>query len=512
MSLTNEFISSLKTLNEAEMLDISILSAQKYLTSDAKITKFFETPVKVEHKTDGIKCTLIYTGEEDRPFIIAYKGMIIYDGEFQYASKSSLKNKSISNSQFQIIIDHLKNIPSSSIKVIPKDTEFQIEFLMRKQTLSSNYERSHGMVLISHSKTKWSEKFGRLVSNPRGFDISKREEYAKILKIDVPLVLFEGIMGSEKMFENGIKNKDLKDIFMKHRSSLNFSDYRMLLQGITDMFLEVESRYGGKEEGVVLTFNDGLILKIQQSYQVDQVARTAIKDKWRGTPEEEDLYYKQVRLVALDIINHIEIGKNLEDSLKDFSARLKTTKIDFTHPVKEKINIQDDIFNTGKMIITKKLKGNNGALFLGKFRVLSNMHYDIIKKGFAVYDQMVVALVTSTETKETKELRERILKAAFPKLEIVHSTNGNIFTIMNKSNTNINVILAGTDRVAGYKKMIEKNPDLRVREIERTDEDVSASKIIEAIRADNKGLFMEMTPKEIHPFYTELRRVYAGAE
>lgn len=502
-----------KILNEAEMLDISILHAKKYLTSDAKITKFFETPVRIEHKTDGVKISVIYTNKKEQPWIFAYKGMVIYDGEFEYASKSALKKSSISNSQFQVILDHFKKIPLSSIN-LTSPHEFFIEFLMRKPTLSSNYERSHGMVLIAHSPTSFTEKFGRLVSRPKDFITNDRETFAKLLKVDTPQLLFEGVLGSSKMFENGIKNQKLNDIFNKNKNSLRFDDYNVLLTQVQEMFLEVESKYGGIEEGVVVQYLDGTgtLIKFQQEYQVDQTARAAIKDKWRGTPEQEDQYYKEVRRIALEVINQMDltVKRPLSEFLQIASGLLKSTRFVIDHPIKEKIHQQDDIWNTIKMIVTKKMKGNNGALFLGKMRVLSTMHYKIIKEAFAVYDHVVVALVSSAETKDTRELRERMLKTAFPKLEIINTNNGNLFTIMNKSSSNINVVLAGSDRVAGYRKMLEKNPDIRVREIPRTDEDVSATKIVQAIKDDNLELFKSMTPKEIWPFWEELGRVYGG--
>lgn len=507
----NDFIKDL--LTEAQMLDISILSAAKYLTSATKIEKFFQTPVRIEHKTDGVKISIIKTNNTDKPWIFAYKGSVIYDGEFEYASKTALKKSSISNSQFQIILNHFKNLPESSVKQIKPNTELFVEFLIRKPTLSSNYERSHGMVLIAYSPTVWSEKFGRLISKPKDFITEDREEKAKLLKLDVPQLLFEGVLGSAKMFENGIKNPKLQEIFNSHKNSMTWGNYELLLSQVQGIFLEVESKYGGTEEGVVCKYLDGsgTLIKFQQSYQTDQTARAAIKDKFRGTPEEEDMYYKQVRLVALEIINRLTIGKDLESSLKEFSAILKDTKFNIEHQTKIKINIQDDIYNTARMVISKKLKGNNGALFLGKMRILTSAHYKIIKDAFSVYDHVIVALVSSAETKDTRELRERMLKAAFPKLEVVNVQNGNLFTIMNKAQSNINVVLAGSDRVAGYTKMLEKNPDIRVREIKRTDEDVSATKVVETLRADDVNKFKEMTPKEIWPFYEELKRVYANA-
>ena len=498
-----------------EQLDISILSAKKYLSSTAKIQKFFETPVLIEHKTDGVKISVIYTGNEEKPWIFAYKGMIIYDGEFEYASKPALKKSSISNSQFQIILDHFKKIPFEKISNFPglrANHEFFIEFLMRKPTLSSNYHKSHGMVLIAHSPTKWKERFGRLISRPIDFITEDRNDFAKLLKIDVPQVLFKGILGSDNMFQNGIENSELKSLYAQQSKSFNWSNYEILLNQVQELFLTVESKYGGKEEGVVVKYLDGsdVLIKFQQDYQVDQNARAQIKDKWKGTPEEEDAYFKQVRLVALEIINqmNLTVKRPLQDFLQIASGLLKDQKLSIQHPIKDKINIQDDIYNTMKMIITKKMKGNNGALYLGKFRVLSSAHYKIIKDAIAVYDHVVVALVSSAETKDTKDLRERMLKAAFPTLEIVHANSGNLFTIINKASSNINVVLAGSDRVAAYSKMLEKNPDIRVREIKRTDEDVSATKIVKAIKEDNFELFKSMTPKEIHDFYNELKNVY----
>lgn len=493
-------------------MDISIVSAVKYLNTEAKLQKFFETSVRVEHKTDGVKLEVIYTGNKSKPWIFGYKGMVIYDGEFEYASKTALKKSSISNSQFQIVLDHFKMLPTSSLETIKPDTSFFIEFLMKKPTLSSNYTKSHGMVLIAYSPTVWSEKFGRLISKPTDFITNNREEKAKLLKLDVPQLLFEGIMGSSKMFENGIVNNELKSIFVKEKNSFNWSNYSILLGQVQTLFLSVESKYGGVEEGVVVKYLDGseTLIKFQQTYQVDQVARAAIKDLWRGTPEEEAMYYKQVRLIALDIINSMEITKKLPEMLAEFSTKLKLHKIDIEHNIKVKINILDDIFNTGKMIITKKMKGNNGALYLGKFRIFTSAHYKIIKDAIAVYDHVVVCIVTSPDTKDTKELRERMVKAAFPEVEIVHAINGNLFTIMNKSSSNINVILAGTDRVQSYRKMLEKNPDIRVREINRTDEDISASKIVEMLKKNDEIDFKKSVNPVIWPFYDELKQVYAN--
>ena len=75
---------------------------------------------------------------------------------------------------------------------IPPNTELFVEFLMSKSTLSSNYTERHGMILIASSPTTYSTKYGKIHSKPKGFDTSKRNKYANILELDVPLVLFKG--------------------------------------------------------------------------------------------------------------------------------------------------------------------------------------------------------------------------------------------------------------------------------------------------------------------------------
>ena len=139
-------------INEsADRLDISILAANKFLNSNKKLEWFFNTPVEIEAKTDGVKVTALKIADDGdlSDWIIAYKGHILYSEEFNYNSDDSIKKSSIGSSQFKIVLDHFKSLGKTSI---PVGTELQLEYLMRKPTLSSNYERPHGIVLIGYSK------------------------------------------------------------------------------------------------------------------------------------------------------------------------------------------------------------------------------------------------------------------------------------------------------------------------------------------------------------------------
>ena len=198
-------------LTEAkDQLDISIQAASKYLTKKKKKEEFVSTPVKVEVKFDGVKITLVYkdtTGDYTKDWIVSYKGEIQYPEEFDFAATSTIKRSSIANAQFKIIFDHLKKITPNMPK-IPLNTEFFVEFLMKKPTLSSNYTK-HGMILIASSPCKWEDNFG-ILKTQSTFDTSKRDKYAKILEISTPPVIFKGILGSQSTFEKSILSPELK--------------------------------------------------------------------------------------------------------------------------------------------------------------------------------------------------------------------------------------------------------------------------------------------------------------
>jgi nicotinamide mononucleotide adenylyltransferase len=460
--------------------------------------------VKIETKTDGIKFTALKidsTGNFSKDWIFAYKNIILFDGEFEFTSKTHIKNISNGPAQFKIAIDHFKEFGDVNI---PKG-EYFIEFLMRKETLSSQYAIRHNLILIGYSKSTYQIRGGRLFTNPMGLETANRDKYAKLLKIKTPTLLFSGRLTSPLTVEKGILSPDMMKAYNATKNSIDWSKEDSIIQGIKHILLDIPSEFGGKEEGVVIKYRDK-IGKFQQSYQTDQEARAEIKSNFRDTPENENIYWNNVRLKAFELLNGIRIT-TLDKTLKDLALMVKTTKVSFTHKFKDKNSILEDIQFTAKNIILRKLKGNNGALFLGKFRVLTKAHYNIIKKGISTYDSMNVVLVTSKDTANTRDLRMKMLKAAFgDSINIAESSSGNLLTLMGKFQNNINVILAGSDRVAGYRQQLLKSPDVNVVETPRTSDDISATKVIENI--NDEDFFKKNTPKEIHSMYKEILKTY----
>lgn len=497
-----------------DQLDISIKAVGKYITNQSKRDSFLSDKCIVEHKTDGIKITIIYvgdTGDWKTDWIVAYKGEVQYPGEFDFAADSSIKKSSIANAQFQIIFNHLEKL--GSVSGIPDSTEFFVEFLMRKPTLSSAYKKQHGMVLIAFSKTDYTVKMGKLKSSPAAFNTEGRTKYANIIGLDVPALLFEGVLGNPATFEKGIKSKELKGLYAQRKSAFNWTNPEILVDDLRELFLAVESVYGGEEEGVVLKFANDLYLKFQKEGQVDPEARKAIKARYsEDSDDRNELYWKQVRMVALEIIMKITTKpvteKDFPKFLKRAAEELKKTTIRFKHTKRDNLMIKDDIQGNIKLIGRKRLKQNNNFLFLGKFRVLTEAHYKIIAKGLKDYDGGVVCVVTSKDTKFSKDLRNKMVRTAFPNIEIVNHTTGNLFGIIGKADKNINIVLAGSDRVSDYKHTLRFNPDISVVETARTDDDTSATKVIANI--EDEKYFKKHTHKSIHKMYEEIKELYTG--
>lgn len=499
-----------------DQIDISILAAAKYLTSEKKKEYFLSTPCTVEMKYDGLKLTLVYkdnTGDYTKDWILAYKGVIQYPGEYDFASTASIKKSSIGNAQYKVMFDYLKKI-TPTLSGIPKNTEFFIEFLGNKPTLSSNYKNKK-FILLASSPCTWTDEFG-ILRTKSTFNTINRSKYSKILGIQEPQVIFSGVLGNQSTFEKSIKAPEFLKIYNQYKTSLDYSNIDSLISTISEMFLSLDSKFSDnqKEEGVVIIFPDK-ILKFQQPYQVNQEARAKIKLKYKEpTEDQENQYWDNVRLVALNIISTVTRGITVKyidfpDTLTKCAKVLKSYKLDFNHSKKNNVQVKDDISGNIQMILRKNLKGNNNALFLGKFRVLTNAHYKIIKRGLRDYDGIVICIVTSKDTKYTKDIRNKMVQATFgnnPKIEIINHGSGNIFGIMQKAIKNINTVLAGTDRASSYRSVLSRNPDINVQEIKRDDSSISASKVIENI--NDEKYFDKNTPKEVHKFYKDLLKIY----
>lgn len=473
-------------------LDISIKSVEKYLTTQKKKDAFFKEKTIITQKTDGVKLTVIKTNNTGTldDYIFSYKGNILYPGEFDYLTNDEISKYSIGASQFNLVFEHFRNIGKNNI---PVNTELFIEFLMNKPTLMSNYSKPHQMVLLAYSLCNYECLFGKLTTKETTFQETKVVEYANELGLDTPRVLFDGTLNN---FEYGIKDDELLQQFNDCTRDLTN------IENIKDLLLSVQSIYGGDEEGVVLSFDD-IKLKFVQSYQHDKELRHQVKMKFReDNIEDETKYWSSIKRLSNELVDDIS-GEDLITNLHVLSEKIKQTHIRIKHTKKDIVNIKDDLQLTSKLKLIKKLPGNNNALILGKFRVLTIGHLKMINQALSNYDNVVICLITSKDTKPTKQLRYDMLRTVFPEINIIHSQNGNLVRILQKSPININTVVAGTDRVQTYSDQL-KQTDINVEEVKRCD--VSATDVIKHIQ--NYEYFLKLTPIKVHDFYSYLKDTY----
>lgn len=152
---------------------------------------------------------------------------------------------------------------------------------------------------------------------------------------------------------------------------------------------------------------------------------------------------------------------------------------------------------------------NESGMIIGKFRLLTNAHVQLINDAVKQFGKATVVMVTGKDTLETRDLRYKALMDTFGKnknVEIVQTSNAFINDFLPRCSFNPVALLCGTDRVKTYEGMLKRcNLDWNIVETKRADEDISATKVIANL--NDQTFFEKNTPKAIHPMYNK----YVGA-
>lgn len=182
--------------------------------------------------------------------------------------------------------------------------------------------------------------------------------------------------------------------------------------------------------------------------------------------------------------------------------------------------------NEGLKVPHKERGINPVNIFVGRFQPFTLGHVKVFeqmhkKNGYPV----IVFLVRSgTPDPEKKPFDEDLQQSMFAAMTKQYSfleaafvvPNGGIDTLFATIRPTYEPMMwgYGTDRKKAYDFMIDK-PEYRAEldvdpaftgfEIPRTDDDVSASKVRNALIIDDESTFKRMTPKSIHSFYKILQ-------
>ena len=485
----------------SDMLDISILNADKASPRSLVLAPHY----RVEEKLDGTKLSIVlFNGN----VYVSYKNSLIFSDEIE--ADADLARASIGVSQYKIVWNRI-NQNLSRIKRISGNWEYFAEFLMDKPTLTRSYHKKHDIVLLAKSPiTRLDIQGISIRTNPSQF-ITDVDSDARIFGFDRPAVLFDGNFTTYQNFRDGAISRNLikilDEIDPQLYDNLSVEDKYHIIK---DVFLRVESAYGGTSEGVVLK-SKTKYYKFLQSDQHDKTVRSLKSAQYKMDADQEKEYWSQVQLLA-NQVKDLARGEPIDRRLKEVNRaiqRMRRAELP-QHSKKNVQTIKDDVYLTAKLKVNRMEPGNNNALVLGKFRVFTEGHKKMIDTALKGSDGVVIAVVSSRDkkSKETISLRKRMIAAVYPEAYIIEASTGNIVTILNKSKKNVNKVYAGSDRIESYKSQLDRSPDVTVNEIRRNDADVSATKVIEVINNDDFATFRTLTPPQVHPFWNELKITY----
>jgi len=163
-------------------------------------------------------------------------------------------------------------------------------------------------------------------------------------------------------------------------------------------------------------------------------------------------------------------------------------------------------------------KEETHGIFSGRFQPVTLAHARIIKRITKENTKATIFLVKGKKTSEDKEknpfdaeIQKKMLEAVAPSNVDIQIINSGFFVDnLNEMPENKFVAYAGSDRLKAYEKFtkyMDEGKTLEIKEIKRTDDDISATKVRNALKEGDEKEFKKLTPKEIHNMFDELREI-----
>ena len=160
-----------------------------------------------------------------------------------------------------------------------------------------------------------------------------------------------------------------------------------------------------------------------------------------------------------------------------------------------------------------KVDYSKSAFTIGRFQPLTSGHMKMINE-LKKFKNAYIFIVKGKKTSKDKDknpfdidLQKEMIKKVAPKIDVIEIPSGFFVDEIEKLPENEFYLLCGSDRVKGYERMLSylENKKVNILEILRSNEDISATKVRQALKNDNKKEFEKMTPKEIHNYYDKLK-------
>lgn len=200
-------------------------------------------------------------------------------------------------------------------------------------------------------------------------------------------------------------------------------------------------------------------------------------------------------------------------SLSPYGQRVRTA----TAPINEALKVPH-----------KKPGMKKVNMFVGRFQPFTLGHVKVFEKMYKENGLPVVVFLVRGKNPdpEKRPFDEGLQQAMFAKMAkqypfletAIVVPNGAIDTLFAAARPTYEPVMwgYGTDRKKAYDSMINKDryrqelgvdPEFTGYEIFRTDDNISASKVRNALKVDDEKTFKKMTPKSIHGFYRTLQDI-----
>jgi hypothetical protein len=413
-------------------------SARARANDRAKAQAFLDDPsIKIVEKIDGTKLTLLRRNNEFDPdnysknWYIAYKGNVIYPGEAQglASREEEVRATSSGTAQYSLVHSHLSRVHRNTAS-IPQGTEFFLEFVQRKPTISREYPRKHGIFLTLFGPSRYKVTGTHLVTNITPVDDEvKLEEYARLLDVNTYPALFEGSLSSLQGLQSGIRSASIErrvaDLIDKVRAAYSDSSPDRPLKIVDTLYeifsdfdtsLSTETERSPAEGSVFRTSATRALYKALRFDQHDVEHRQTMKQKFRAaTREDEQAYWDGVIAIANEIsaeyapaqrrnVPEADLNSTLEDIHQEcyFDSAIANRLGALNHP-KSLIQRQEDLFLTTKSQVMRRLEiGTQSGISIGIFVVAGKPvhagHWSMI--GLASQECDEALIITSTSGRD----------------------------------------------------------------------------------------------------------------
>lgn len=219
------------------------------------------------------------------------------------------------------------------------------------------------------------------------------------------------------------------------------------------------------------------------------------------------------------IQNKIEMVPE-ENQVLDFNNYMKRSQIE------EVSSIFESIINEALKLNTTERADKKVNILAGRFQPFTEGHMKVVEQLYKENGLPTFILVVRggkadpTKNPFDEDTQLAMIGAIQGHNKMVEGAavigTAGIDTIYNALRPAYEPVLwgAGTDRLKAYKYQIDKYkeelnalPELDAFEIKRGEEDVSATKVREALMIDDEATFKKMTPKGMHKMYDELKTI-----